>query len=720
MSEPHTDPPPRQGIVPSTAGDTVLVVSRDESWVRTITDALLAGGVQIESTHRLDHAARHLEASAVDAVLTTLSLPDSTGLSTVQRLCRLAPDVPVVVVAERHWDGDIEQVLTAGAEDVVIDGADTPSLVRHSLSNAIARHRVSTGLRTREARLSAAVAGSDDGLWDWDTSTSVVYYSERFNRILGLPEQELVADPDHWLSRVHADDRQSLRQRLEAQLEGGARNFGHEHRICCPDGNLRWVLARGKITRDLDGGGARLAGSLTDITERRNLEEQLRHRALHDPLTGLTNRMLLTDRVNLALSEHARGTPHFAVLYIDIDRFKRINDQYGHAVGDELLIGIGRRLRHFVRPSDTVARLGGDEFAVLLTKVQDASQATHIAERILALVACAFDINGADVRVTTSIGVAINTGDYLTAEDILHDADVAMYRAKSLGPGRYQVYDPQLHDSAMALLQMEHELRDAVEHEAFVVRYQPIVDLAAGKICGFEALVRWRHPERGLLTPTQFLAVAEDTGLMVPIGWWVMRQGCMQIRKWQMSFPSQPPLHLSVNISCKLLLQTDMIERLLEILHATGLDPESLRLEVQEHGVLEHLDAAAKRLLELRRRGVQLSIDDFGTGYSSLTHLERLRYDALKIDRSFVCSLANGGETRQLVESILAVAGTMGIAVVAEGIETAGQAAALRELHCPHGQGFWFAKPVTTGVAEQLLSHAPAWWKPEHSSGLEC
>jgi EAL domain-containing protein (putative c-di-GMP-specific phosphodiesterase class I) len=286
-----------------------------------------------------------------------------------------------------------------------------------------------------------------------------------------------------------------------------------------------------------------------------------------------------------------------------------------------------------------------------------------------------------------------------------------MYRAKSSGPGRYRVFDPELHDNAVALLDLERELRAAVEQNSFVMHYQPIVELEGGTIVGFEGLVRWHHSQRGLVTPAQFLEVAESTGLMVPIGWWAIRQGCQQMRSWQRAYPDQLPLHLSVNISGQVLLQTDMVERLAQVLDDTGLEPSSLLLEIQEQSVLEHPEAAAARLLELRQLGVQLSIDDFGTGYSSLSHLERLRYDALKIDGSFVGSLANGGRGRPLVETILTVAGKMGMGVVAEGIETAGQAATLRELRCPFGQGFWFAKPCDAALAERLLAEAPRWWR---------
>jgi predicted signal transduction protein with EAL and GGDEF domain len=372
-------------------------------------------------------------------------------------------------------------------------------------------------------------------------------------------------------------------------------------------------------------------------------------------------------------------------------------------------VGIARRLEHFLRPGDTVARLGGDEFAILIHRVEDASGAIHVADRIQDILSMNFSIDGNDVMVTASIGIAHSSTGYTNPEEILRDADIAMYRAKAEGKARYEIFDRDMHQSAVALLKLETELRRSVQRGEFIMNYQPIVSLTHGRIVGFEGLVRWQHPERGVVTPSQFIAIAEETGLIVPLGWWVLRESCMQTELWQKMFPSEPPLWISVNMSGKFFMKSDMVEQLLGILGDTGLAPSSLRIEVTENVVMDHAELAVRNLMELRALGVQISIDDFGTGYSSLSYLQRFHYDELKIDRSFVSQLGSPGDSRAIVETILNLANSLGIGVVAEGIETAEQVDRLRQMQCPHGQGYWFSRPLAVPAAEALIASAPTW-----------
>jgi diguanylate cyclase (GGDEF)-like protein len=453
-----------------------------------------------------------------------------------------------------------------------------------------------------------------------------------------------------------------------------------------------------------------MAGTLIDITERKRAESRLRHSALHDPLTGLANRVLLVDRISHAIAARRRpGLNPFALLYFDLDRFKEINDTLGHLVGDKVLVGIGRRLREFLRPGDTVARVGGDEFAVLLGEVAGVENAAQVAERILSTLEKPLSIDGRHVSTGASIGVALGNGAYDSADNLLRDADLAMYRAKSAGRGGYQVFDQHMHRSTAALLRMESELREAVEKKRFEVHYQPIVTLQTGRIVGFEALVRWQHPERGLIPPRQFIAIAEETGLIVPLGWWVLREACGQAHQWHQRFRYVPPLTMSVNVSGKLFMQEDMVGTLLTILEDTGLAPETLRLELTENVVLEQGESAFIRLLELRALGVHSSIDDFGTGYSSLSCLQRSQCESLKIDPAFVGAIDRVGSSGAMVQTIVDMAGSMGIKVIAEGVETAEQAHRLKRMQCPQGQGYWFARPLTPDAAEQLLASPPTW-----------
>ncbi|MCZ6727095.1 MAG: EAL domain-containing protein, partial [Acidobacteria bacterium] len=550
-----------------------------------------------------------------------------------------------------------------------------------------------------------AVRGANDGLWDWNVKTGEVYLSPRWKAMLGYRENEVGNGLEEWRSLVHEDDREMVRSAFEAHFQSAAGQFELEHRMNHRSGKVRWVLTRGAAVRGSDGRVLRMAGSQTDMTDRKLAEQQLLHDAFHDGLTGLANRALLVDRMGVALASLRRGQGSpFGVLFLDLDRFKQINDSLGHTVGDELLIGIARRLGELLRPGDTAARLGGDEFALLVADVRDVGAAVHFTKRIQEAFAEAFLIEGHEVFATASIGIAFSSEGETTADGMLRDADIAMYRAKAAGRARYEIFNHEMHRAAVKLLKLEMELRRAVENEDFVMHYQPIVVLDTGRIVGFEALVRWLHAERGLIAPARFIGVAEETGLIVPLGWFVLEQACRQGKEWQARFPTDPPLFMSVNASGKLFTQPGAVEDVLRILTETQLAPSSLRLEVTESVVMDHGEEAMKRLLELRDLGVQLSLDDFGTGYSSLSYLQRFRYDSLKIDRSFVSSMGEAEDSATIVETILSLASSLGIGVVAEGVETAEQLEHLRTLRCPLGQGYWFARPMAAPDVESLMT----------------
>jgi diguanylate cyclase (GGDEF)-like protein/PAS domain S-box-containing protein len=664
----------------------------------------------ITHAERLDAGLALLQEGGFDVVLLDFSLPDSYGLETFRRAQVVAQRTPIIVLTSLDDNELAVQAVREGAQDYLIKReADTRLLVR-SILYAIERKAAADALRDSEERYALAVRGANDGLWDWDLKADRVFFSPRWKAMLGFGDADVGDSPREWLDRIHPDDRPPFRRHLDTHLGGGSDHFEFEHRMRNAAGEYLWVLARGVAERDERGTPYRMAGSQTDITARKRAEHQLQHDALHDGLTGLANRVLFMDRLACALADlQRRAAPHFAVLFFDLDRFKNINDSLGHTLGDKLLVGIARRLEHFLRPGDTVARLGGDEFAILIHRVDDASGAIHVADRIQEILSMTFSIDGHDVMVTASIGIAHSSTGYTNPEEILRDADIAMYRAKAGGKARYEVFDRDMHQSAVTLLRLETELRHSVHRGEFEMHYQPIVSLTQGRIVGFEGLVRWRHPKRGLVTPDQFIAIAEETGLIVPLGWWVLRESCRQTRRWQRKFPADPSLWVSVNMSGKLFMKTDMVDEMLGILEETGLEPRSLRLEVTENVVMDHADLAVRNLMELRGLGVQLSIDDFGTGYSSLSYLQRFHYDSLKIDRSFVSKLGTAGDSRAIVETILNLANSLGIGVVAEGIETAEQVERLRRMQCPHGQGYWFSRPLTVPAAEELMASAPSW-----------
>lgn len=446
-----------------------------------------------------------------------------------------------------------------------------------------------------------------------------------------------------------------------------------------------------------------------NIVERRKSEEQLRHNAFHDGLTNLPNRALFMDRLRWAI---ARTKQHkdflFAVLFIDLDRFKVVNDSLGHTVGDQLLIAIAQRLKVCLRAEDMVARLGGDEFAILLHKINNASDAINVVKRIQEKLTLPFNLNGQEVFASTSVGIALSTDGYEQPEDLLRDADTAMYRAKALGRARYEVFDTPMHDHVVTLLQLETNLQRAIERHEFRTYYQPIVSLETGRITGFEALVRWQHPVRGLLTPAVFLSVAEETGAIVPVGYWVLRQACHQIRAWQLQFPEKP-LAISVNLSGKQLSSPELVEQISQVLQETDLDACSLKLEITESAIMENSEAITAKLMHLRDLNVELHMDDFGTGYSSLSYLHHFPVDALKIDRSFISRLDVMGEKSEIVRTILTLARNLGIEAIAEGVETAKQMAQLKGLQCKYGQGYFFSKPVDSQTAEAMIAQDLQW-----------
>jgi diguanylate cyclase (GGDEF)-like protein len=434
-------------------------------------------------------------------------------------------------------------------------------------------------------------------------------------------------------------------------------------------------------------------------------KEHFRHAAFHDALTGLPNRALLTTHLKLAIGRAKRQEGHyFAVLFFDLDRFKNINDSLGHGAGDQLLIAIARRVEDCLRPTDTVARLGGDEYAILLDGLEDFSVAVEIAERLQNELGQPFNLDGQEVYITASIGIALSTSQYEHPEGILRDADTAMYRAKEKGKARYELFDTGMHTRAVALLRLENDLRRAVERCEFRVHYQPIVSLENERVVGFEALVRWYHPERGFVPPSEFIPLAEETGLVADIDQWVLRESCRQVREWQNMSPANRSLTLSANLSSKELTQSDLIERVQRVLADTDFDPHSLKLEITESAVMENADTAARVLTRLRELGVRLSIDDFGTGYSSLSYLHRFPVTTLKIDRSFVSRMGDGDENFEIVRTIMTLASNLGMDTVAEGVETEQQLAHLRTLKCQYGQGYLFSRPLDSVAATALLS----------------
>ena len=525
--------------------------------------------------------------------------------------------------------------------------------------------------------------------------------------LLGYSARELMTTD--FLTITHPDDLGTALSSIKELLKGKIPSHQMEKRYIHKQGHEVWVLWNVSLARDVYTNTAHLIFQIQDITDRKRAEERLLHDAFHDALTGLPNRALFMDHLGLAIARAKRNSDQkFAVLYLDLDRFKIINDSLGHMIGDQLLIGIARRLEECLRPGDTIARLGGDEFTILIEDITDASDTIYVAERIQSELTVPFNLSGREVFTTVSIGIAPGSSTYERAEDILRDADTAMYRAKTLGKARHEIFDKAMHARAMNLLQLETDLRRAIEREEFFVQYQPIVSLETSHLRGFEALVRWKHPERGLISPIDFIPVAEETGLIVQIGEWVLRESCQQMQRWHTIFPTDPPMFISVNLSGKQFTQPDLISEVAKILDETKLNPRSLKLEITESVVMENIETATEMLKQLRSLGVKLSIDDFGTGYSSLSYLHRFPIDTLKIDRSFVTQMSDNNENMEIVRTVVMLAQNLGMDVVAEGVETTEQLSLLKRLGCEFGQGYFFSKPVGAPGAEKIIAETYA------------
>jgi diguanylate cyclase (GGDEF)-like protein/PAS domain S-box-containing protein len=519
--------------------------------------------------------------------------------------------------------------------------------------------------------------------------------------VLGYASRELVGM--NLLALAHPDDADATRRLLEAAAASPGDGFTVELRMRHADGSWRFVEARARSLLDVPE-VVGIVAIFRDVTQRRALEDEVAHRSFHDPLTGLANRALFKDRVQHALTR--RGNPLPAVLFVDLDGFKAINESIGHGAGDDLLITVSDRLKECVRPEDTVARLGGDEFAVLLDDVADPRDVSNVARRIIRSMQDPFPVGDKEVFVTASVGVAVHETEGL--DQLFRDADVALYMAKSQGKGRYVVFDMRAHSGAIESLQLEADLRGAVERSEFVLHYQPVVELRSERIVGVEALLRWNHPERGLLPPQEFLPLAEDTDLMVDIGRWVVDQASVQSRKWQRLFPVQPPLSVSVNLSATELRTGSVVEELARAAAESGLEPANLVLEFTESMMLGDADSTISVLKELKQLGVKLAVDDFGGGQSSLSQLQRFPVDVLKIDPSFVDGLDRGPEDSALARAVVRLAKLLHLEVVAEGVEREGQVSALREMGCQMAQGFLFARPVEEATMTAVLERAAA------------
>ncbi len=565
-------------------------------------------------------------------------------------------------------------------------------------------------LSQNEERYSLAMRASNDGLWDWDLKTNKILYSERWKEMLGFIDDEISDTPDEWLSRIHPEDHDRVRASIDAYLEGTTSNFEIEYRIRHFSDNYLWMMAKGLAIRTSSGRATRFAGSQTDVSERKSNEEQMIYDTLHDTLTSIPNRTLLLDRIRQSLVRRERyPKTSFAIIFIDLDRFRLVNESLGHIHGDELLQLISARLKETIPIGDTVARLGGDEFSILLQDINSIRAVEIIANDIQNSFSKPFFLGDREVFASASMGIAHSDNDYKTPEEILRDSELAMYRAKRDGKSQSIVFQPQFRQSSLSPIDLDTDLRRALDRDEMELHYQPIISMRDRSISGFEALLRWSHRSRGVISPNEFIPLAEETGLIYDLGQWVLGKACKQIATWNKSKKKEDQLEININLSSRQFSDPNLVEGIVENIEKSGFDAEFLKIEITESALMQNAQRSVSMLNQLKDLNIKVCVDDFGTGYSSLSYLHTFPIDTLKIDRSFVHDMSRNFRNMEIIRTIIMLAHNLKLDVIAEGVETGEQDAQLSALGCQFAQGFYFSRPINSSDAALLIQQNHRW-----------
>ncbi len=686
---------------------SLVLVADDDPMIRLLAEQALGNRsfkvVQAENGQDAFEIFKH---KSPDLILCDVMMPvvDGYELCAFIRGTKQGEHVPIVMLTGLNDAESIEHAFSVGATDFCEKPVNW-ELLPYKLNYILRASSTFSDLQVSEERYSLVARGANDGLWDWDYKNNRVYFSPRWKSMLGFSEDAIGNDPEEWLARIHPEDRGFVVADLDAHKSGKTSHFECEYRMRNAEGNYRWMMCRSLAVRDENDVAYRMTGSQTDITDRKQAEEKLVFDAVHDALTGLPNRILFLDRLNHCIELSSRRSNFsFAVLYLDLNRFKIINDSLGHLLGDQLLVEVGSRLRRVIRKGDTLSRLGGDEFAILCEEVDDITVVTSLADRIQKELSKPVDLDGQKVVVGCSIGITESSIGYGRPEDMLRDADTAMYRAKVRTGSRYEIFDLTMHERAMNVLKIESDLRLGLEEQQFEVFYQPIVEIGEDAVSGFEALIRWDHPKLGMLIPEEFIEVAIESRLIVPLGRWVLAQACRQMQAWKERWKEADEWTISVNLSAPELAQPDLVAALFDIIEDSGLAPRFLKLEITETSLIKNSGHALKTMNELRARGIHLSIDDFGTGHSSFSYLHDFPFDELKIDRTFISELDNRSDKQKIVNAIVSLAHNLGMTVVAEGSASGAIYENLRDACCEYAQGFSIMEPrraseITNSIA---------------------
>ena len=717
----------------------ILIVDDLPDNLRVLSAAISGQGYQIRCAKSGAIALMAVETTCPDLILLDIKMPDMDGYEVCQRLkASEFRDIPVIFLSALDDVFDKVKAFNIGGADYITKPFQIEEVlirVKHQLSLKVAESKIcqlnqqleqqngqlealnaelqfeiierqimGETLKVSEERLESILGSIEDVVWSMHpTATQFIYFNAAVAKIYGYPISNFFEDPEFWLKVIHIEDRDRIEIANRSIMTTGT--VSEEYRILRPDQEVRWVSDRRYLVYDRDGKVIRIDGIVRDITDHKRAQDQLVHDALHDSLTGLPNRNLFMDRVEQALKYGNRHSQYmFAVMFIDLDRFKMVNDMHGHMIGDQFLQAISKLLGSCLRSvGDTVARLGGDEFTILIDDIQEVSEALIIADRILSKLLHPINLPTQTIFASASIGIVISNRDYVNSTDLLRDADIAMYRAKSLGKGRYILFDKEMYEQNLRAIQLDSDLHYALEREEFELYYQPIMSLASDKLAGFEALIRWHHPERGLVPPCEFIPIAEETGLIIGIGDWVINQACKQLSIWQSQFIEAKSLKMSINLTCQQIREKNLLEKLDRVLATTGIDGSTIRLEITESSMMDQGEETIAKLEQLRARNIQLSIDDFGQGYSSLSYLHRFPVNTLKIDRTFVEQMSLGGQNFEIIRTIIILAHALDMNVVAEGVETHEQMSMLKQLGCEYAQGYFFSRPIIAAAAEQMI-----------------
>ncbi|BAZ45852.1 diguanylate cyclase/phosphodiesterase with PAS/PAC sensor [Chondrocystis sp. NIES-4102] len=721
----------------------ILVVDDQPENLHLLSDALTAQGYEVKGVVNGEMAIIAANAVCPDLILLDVVMPGINGYEVCEKLKANIKTQRIPIIFLSAGNDPVERVkgLSAGGVDYIdkpfqlnevllrinnqlkLQAAQTQilklntdleqiiqertrqlELANQELKFEICeREQVTKMLQESEEKLESILNSLEEVVWSAEVATSnLIFLNPAAQKVYGRQVEELLNNPNLRLESIHPEDRDRVRSLL---MNFGDRNLDLEYRIIQPNGQIRWVWERSRLIFDQAGLASRRDGIISDITQRKKIECELCYEAKHDSLTKLPNRSAFLDRVEQALQYTQKTRDYrFAVLFIDLDRFKIVNDSLGHLIGDELLIAVAQILNNCCRPNDFVARLGGDEFTILLDAIATIEESSNIARKIQTQLSNPFYLQGNTVFSSASIGIVEVNHEYEDSSAILRDADIAMYRAKQGGKARYQVFNPQMYQDTKELLEIENDLRQAILRQEFMLYYQPIISLDNHKLYGFEALLRWQHPTKGLIYPDKFIPLAEETGLIIKMGEWVLKEACTQLHLWQTKYSDLQDLKVSVNIASQQLKDPNFLSILEQTLAQTGLSSNSIHLEITESTLMDYKPETINLLHEIQNRGIKLNIDDFGTGYSSLQYLNRFPISSLKIDRSFTLGMLQERENFEIVKMIITLAKTLKIGVIAEGIENLRQLKVLKTFNCQLGQGHLFSEPVDATTAELMLS----------------